>query len=91
MKTVINIKADKEVKESAQKIAADLGFTLSALVNAYLKNFTRTKTVFFSVEEDIRGTKLEKLLGKVEQDIKKGKNISKEFHSVKEAIRYLNA
>lgn len=41
--------------------------------------------------EDIRGTKLEKLLRKAEQDIKKGKNISKEFHSVKEAIRYLDA
>ncbi|PJC22071.1 MAG: type II toxin-antitoxin system antitoxin, RelB/DinJ family, partial [Candidatus Yonathbacteria bacterium CG_4_9_14_0_2_um_filter_43_16] len=40
MKTaMINIKTDKAVKEEAQKLAAELGFSLSALVTASLKQF----------------------------------------------------
>src|SRR3989344_6474301 len=45
MKTVITLKADKEVKESAQKVAAELGLTLSAVVNASLKQFVREKSL----------------------------------------------
>jgi len=45
MKTLINIKADKEIKKDAQRIAADLGFSLSAVINAYLKQFVRNKEV----------------------------------------------
>jgi antitoxin component of RelBE/YafQ-DinJ toxin-antitoxin module len=37
MKTVIDVKADKDLKEDAQKPAKDLGLALSAVVNAYLK------------------------------------------------------
>ncbi len=62
MKTVINIKADKEVKETAQKIAKDLGLPLSTIINAYLKQFIRNKSVYFSSSSKI-SPELEKLLG----------------------------
>lgn len=52
MKTaVLNIKIDPKVKSEAQKVADELGFTLSAIINASLKNLARSKTVSFSVLE----------------------------------------
>jgi len=39
MKTVINIKAVKETKEQAFKIAGEVGLPPSTIVNAFLKQF----------------------------------------------------
>ena len=75
MKTIINIKTDKEIKKKAKEVAADLGFSLSAVINAYLKQFVRNKEVYFGLAPYM-SPELEKLLGKVEVDIKKNKNIS---------------
>ena len=75
MKTIINIKTDKEIKKKAKEVAADLGFSLSAVINAYLKQFVRNKEVYFGLAPHM-SPELEKLLGKVEVDIKKNKNIS---------------
>ena len=54
MKTMINIKTDKEVKENAQKIARELGLPLSTVINAYLKEFIRDREVSFSLEPRLR-------------------------------------
>lgn len=52
MKTaVLNIKIDPKVKKEAQKVADELGFTLSSIINASLKNLSRSKTISFSVLE----------------------------------------
>ncbi len=67
MKAIINIKTDKEVKENAQKVAADLGLTLSAVVNASLKQFIRSKEVYFSAIPKMT-PELEKLIGRVKTD-----------------------
>ena len=49
--SVLNIKIDPKVKKEVKKVADDLGFTLSAIVNASLKNLARTKTISYSVLE----------------------------------------
>jgi addiction module RelB/DinJ family antitoxin len=90
MKTLINIKADKGIKEDAQKIAADLGFSLSAVVNAYLRQFVRNKEVYFGLSPKM-SSGLEKLLGEVEKDIKKNKNISPVLTSKREIKEYLSS
>ncbi len=52
MKTsVLNIKIDPKVKKEAQKVADDLGFSLSAIINASLKNLARSKTISYSILE----------------------------------------
>jgi addiction module RelB/DinJ family antitoxin len=52
MKTsVLNIKIDPKVKRDAQKVALDLGFSLSAIVNASLKDLARSKTISYSLLE----------------------------------------
>ena len=90
MKTVIHLKADKEVKENAQKAAADLGLTLSDVINSSLRNFIRTRQVVFSDTPQMT-PELEKLLERVEDDIKKGRNLSPKFKSVEESIDWLKA
>ncbi len=88
-KTVLNVKTDQEVKEAAQKIAAELGLPLSVIVNAQLKDFIRDRAVNFSaVPRMSRG--LEQLLGRVETDIAQKRNLSPVFSSTKEALEYLD-
>lgn len=50
--TVINIKTDIEVKKEAQKIAADLGLSLSGAINGFLRQLIRNKAVLFTLNED---------------------------------------
>lgn len=80
MTTVINIKIDKALKQKAQKLAADLGFSLGTVINAQLRQFLREEKLEVStVPKMSRAT--EQLLGSIEKDIKKGRNLSKPIHS----------
>ena len=90
MKTVINIKTDKEIKKDAQKIARDLGFSLSAIINAYLRQFIRNKEVHFGATSRM-SLGLEKLLGGVEADICKNRNLSKLISSPEELKSFFSS
>ncbi len=90
MQTVIHIKADKEVKENAAKVAHELGLNLSDIINASLRNFIRTREIIFS-DTPRMTPELEKLLAKVEEDIRVGRNLSPRFKSIDEAINWLKA
>ncbi len=70
---VINIKTDAKVKKEAQKIAADLGLSLSGVINGYLKQFIRTKTVLFTLDESHLSKLLLDSIASAEAEIKKGK------------------
>lgn len=99
MKTMINIKADKDVKKKAQKIAADLGMPLSTVINAYLKEFIRTKEVRFSLRDTLPLGKSEgeskaakkRLYAQMHKETQGGKNIVGHFDSVKEMDDYLDS
>jgi len=90
MKTTIILKADKEVKENAQKLAKELGLNLSAIINANLKQFIRSREVYFSTLPKMT-PELEKLIGRARKDYKAKKNISPVFGSVREALDYLHS
>ncbi|PIU16309.1 hypothetical protein COT20_00575 [bacterium (Candidatus Gribaldobacteria) CG08_land_8_20_14_0_20_39_15] len=90
MNTVINIKTKKDLKENAQKAAQELGLSLSAVLNAYLRQFVRNKAVCFSIAPQMT-PELESLLGKIEYDIARGKNISKPVSSPEEMKNYLSS
>jgi len=90
MKTVINIKADKEVKEEAQRIAKELGLPLSTVVNAYLKEFIREGQVKFSLKPQLR-PEVEKLLKKASRDYREQKNIAGPFTNGREMDDYLDS
>ena len=90
MKTIINIKADRETKDMAQRVAKDLGLPLSTVINAYLKQFIRSREVYISAVPRMTSA-LEELVGSAEKDLRKGKNISPLFSSAVDAIRHLNS
>lgn len=90
MTTIINIKTEKEVKDRAHKLAKDMGFSLSAVLNAYLRQFIRNKAVHFSLTPNM-SPELEDLLGKIEYDIQRGKNLSPAVSSAGELKRYLSS
>jgi addiction module RelB/DinJ family antitoxin len=90
MKTLINIKTDREVKISAQKLAKELGLSLSAVINAYLKQFVRSRAVDFSMAPRMT-PELEELLGHIEFDIARGKNLSPAMSSDKDIDSYFKS
>lgn len=85
--TIVNIKTDPAVKTEAKKIADKLGLTLSGVINAYLKQFIRNKTVYFSLKEEPTPYLLS-AIKEAKQDIKKGKVHS--FDNVEDAIKFLD-
>lgn len=88
MNTVIHVKANMEIKENAQRLAKELGLSLSDIINSSLRNFIRTREVYFSHSPRMT-PELEALLDRVENDLKKGRNLSPRFKTVKQASDYL--
>jgi len=72
MNTVISVKIDKEVKESAQAVAKSAGLSLSALVNSYLRQVVATRRIELYAPEEMT-PKLEGLIAAVEAEITAGK------------------
>lgn len=88
MKTVLNIKTDKEVKEKAQELAKHLGIPLSTIVNAHLKAFIRSGEFTVSREPALRPEVLAEI-NKVAKDVLAGKDVSPRFTTAEQAIAWL--
>lgn len=86
---VINVKVTPDVKKQAQKVAHEMGLSLSALINGFLKQVVKTKTITFSAEKEEPSEYLLKALKQSKKDIKAGK-ISPSFDNAKDAIAWLN-
>jgi len=89
-KTLINIRADVDVKSKAQKVARDLGMPLSTVINGYLKQFIRTKEVHFSLEGQLKPS-VKKRLDRLMKEAREGKNLSPAFSNVEGMDAYLNS
>jgi len=88
MKTIINIKSDKDIKEKAQRIAKDLGLPLSTLINAYLRQLIRNEEIYFSAAPQMT-KELEETIAIATRDLKANKNVSPTFSSKKDLNAYL--
>lgn len=86
---VINIKTDRVIKSKAQAIAEELGLSLSAVINALLKQFVRTKRLNVTARPEIPSPYLIKALKESEEDVKKGR-VSPAFTNTKDMITWLN-
>lgn len=88
MKTAaLSIKIDPKVKRGAQKVADELGFSLSAIVNASLKNLMRSKTISYSVLEP--SAMLKRAIKSAREDRARGKKSYGPFHSSEEMMKSL--
>jgi addiction module RelB/DinJ family antitoxin len=85
--TIINIKTDPRVKSKAKKVATDLGLNLSGVLNAYLRQFIRTKSVYFSLNEESPSPFLMEALRESEEQRKSKDYYS--FNNPKKAIDFL--
>ncbi len=89
MKTMINIKVDMDTKVRAKETAEGLGLPLSTVINAYLKQFVRTKEIhLYSPEGELKPA-VRKRLNRLHKDVAEGKNISRKFTDPKEMDAYL--
>lgn len=90
MKTaVINVKTNPKIKAKAQKVAAELGFSLSALINGYIRQLVKTKTVYFSAKNVEEPSEyLIQALKESEADRRAGR-VSPGFDNAKDAIDWL--
>lgn len=89
MKTsALSVKIDPCVKREAQKVADDLGFSLSAIVNASLKNLVRSKTISYSLLEPT--PRLKHAIRSARADRARGKSIGP-FVRVSDVMKSLRA
>lgn len=89
-KMLLSVKVEPKVKRAAQRAARELGLPLSLVVNENLRRFVMERSVTFAAPEKM-SKKLEQQLGKIDADIKAGRNLSPVFHSGKEMDEYLDA
>lgn len=89
MKTaVINIKTDAKIKANAQKVASELGFSLSSLINGYLRSLVKTKSVSYSLDEEKPSEMLIKAIREAEEERNRGDYHS--FTAADEALEFLD-
>lgn len=86
--SAIYIKTARETKEKAKAVADELGLSLSAILNGYLKQLIKTKTVTFSSLDEIPNEATRAAIKQAEVDYKKG-NTSPAFKSGEEAVLWL--
>ena len=84
---VINIKVEPKTKKEAQKVAEEMGISLSGLVNGLLKQVVKTKEVTFSAREEPSAYLIQSLK-ETEKEIKQGW-ISPSFDNAEDALAWL--
>jgi addiction module RelB/DinJ family antitoxin len=90
----IFIKTEPKIKEKAQKTAAELGFSLSSILNAFLRQLVKTKTITFSAKElgeldEIPSEYFRNAIKKAREERKQGK-VSPIFDNAEDAIAWLH-
>ncbi len=86
MKTMVNIKLDKKLKNQASKLAEQMGFNLSSIISATLRQFVVNKEISISLKP-----KMTPYLESIISDVKKEKQSDKSpvFENATEAIAWL--
>jgi addiction module RelB/DinJ family antitoxin len=87
MKTVVSFKTDKRLKQSASKLAAKYGLTLTDIINVSLIQFVNSRQLTVG-ETQRMSSALEKVIAKAEADLASGKT-SPKFDSSEAAAKYL--
>jgi addiction module RelB/DinJ family antitoxin len=86
---VINFNTEEKTKQEAQKVAKKMGVSLSTILNHYLKHFVKTKTVVFSVEDEVPNEYLAHALKESEEDVNAGRLTT--FEGTEKTLDYLAA
>jgi len=85
----ILIKTNPQLKAEAQKTAEEMGISLTSVINRYLKHFITTKTITFTIQDEIPNEKMLSSLRQSEDQYRAGKAIS--FRSKKNLHSYMDS
>ena len=83
--TTMNIRVDREVKDNAKMIFAELGMDLTTAVNIFLRQSIREHGIPFKLKLDIPNEETKKVL----REYEKGIGMSKKFSSSEELFEDL--
>lgn len=86
--TSIHVKIDSDIKAQAQKTAEELGFSLSAVMKALLKQFIRTQHLSVGMGEEPSAYMI-RALKKSKREYIDG-NTSPSFVNVKDSFKWLD-
>lgn len=85
---VVAAKVDPQTKKEAQKTAERLGMPLSVVIKAFLKQFIRTQSVSFGIQDEEPSEYLKNAIRQAQKDWKAGKT-SPAFKTGEEAVAWL--
>jgi len=87
--TTIHIKTDTKTRDEAKKVAEEFGFTLSALVNAMLKQVGRSKRLQLDLYDETPSQWMIDGLEQSDADEAAGRVIS--FKTADDAVAYVQS
>ncbi|MFA6974631.1 MAG: hypothetical protein WC237_01555 [Candidatus Paceibacterota bacterium] len=87
---MMSVKIEKTLKDQALNLAHDLGVSLNAVINGFIKEFISERKVTFA-DHPMPNAKTRKVLDELLADSKENKNFVGPFDSAKEAIGYLHS
>lgn len=90
MSQIINFKTDERTKKEAQKIAKEMGISLSSVLNVMLHELIRTKTLYINLNKEEPSTYMLEAITKAKAEIKNRK-LSPDFDKTEDAIHWLKA
>jgi len=85
--TNLNVRIDADLKKQSEEIFNELGLTMSAALTVFLRQTVRSKGIPFDVRLN---TPNEETLVAI-KDVNLGRNMSRQFNSVKELMEDLDA
>ena len=88
--TVIHLKTNKDLKRRAERLAGDLGLTLTGLINLNLSQLVTSSEIVVTLEPRPNRKTVERLL-RLKREAEAGKNVSPTFAAPKDALKWLHS
>jgi len=85
--TNLNVRIDADLKKQSEEIFNELGLNMSTALTVFLRQAVRSKGIPFEMRLNIPN---EETLAAI-RDVNMGRNMSRQFHSVKELMEDLDA
>ena len=85
--TNLNVRIDADLKKQAEEIFNELGLNMSTALTVFLRQTVRSRGIPFEMRLSVPN---EETLAAI-QDVNLGRNMSRQFHSVKELMEDLDA
>jgi len=85
--TNLNVRIDADLKKQSEEIFNELGLNMSTALTVFLRQTVRSRGIPFEMRLN---TPNEETLAAI-QDVNMGRNMSRQFHSVKELMEDLDS